>query len=357
MPGEPAPMSRPRALLLIGPTAVGKSAAALRVAEAVGGEIVSLDSRQMVRGLDAGTAKPTAEQRSRVPHHLVDVVAPDDSPSLSKVLAWTYAAVDDILARGRRPLLVGGTGQYVRAIREGWQVPAVPPNPDLRAALEAVAARDGHETLHAQLAAVDPATAARIDARNVRRVVRALEVHTYLGRPASEVRAQSRPRYDLGIIGLIRPRPELYARIDARIDAMLAAGLEEEVRSLVAEGYGWKLPAMSSLGYGEWRDYFAGELGRDEVVRRIRHNTRRLVRTQATWFRADDAGIRWFDVSAAAADDAEEGSGSDQELDPVAAVVAWAATWFEASAAVAGSREPPGTTGVGDAGRPSIMGR
>jgi tRNA dimethylallyltransferase len=290
-------MPRSRALLLVGPTAVGKSDLAVRVAEAVGGEIVSLDSRQMVRGLDRGTAKPTPAQRARVPHHLVDVVPPDAAPTLAEVVDWIHAAVDGILARGRRPVLVGGTGQYVRAIREGWQVPAVPPDPALRARLAAVAEAQGPAALHELLADVDPASAAAIDARNVRRVIRAMEIHAFLGRPASAARGRAGSRYELLTVGLDRPRPSLYARVDERIDAMLAQGLEDEVRALVTEGYGWHLPALSSLGYGEWRDYLAGQIGRDEVVRRIRHNTRRLVRNQATWFRADDVTIRWFDLS------------------------------------------------------------
>ncbi len=291
-------MPQPRALLMVGPTAVGKSALAVRVAEAVMGEIVSLDSRQMVRDLDVGTAKPTAEERARVRHHLVDVVAPDATLALSEVMAWVHAAVDDIVARDRRPVLVGGSGQYVRAFREGWQVPAVPPDPALRARLAAVAEREGSAALHRRLAAVDAVSAAAIDGRNVRRVIRALEIHAHLGQPASEVRSRAGPRYELLTVGLSRPRPELYARVDARIDAMLAHGLEEEVRGLVAAGYGWQLPAMSSLGYGEWRAYLAGEVDRAEVVRLIRHNTRRLVRNQATWFRLDDETIRWFDLSA-----------------------------------------------------------
>lgn len=282
--------------MLVGPTAVGKSEVALGLAGALGGEIVSLDSRQMVRGLDIGTAKPSRAERERVPHHLIDIAEPDEPLPLSRVLGLVYAAVDELRARGVAPILVGGTGQYVRALREGWQVPEVPPDPALRARLAAAAAAAGPDALHARLAEVDPASAARIDPRNVRRVARALEVHELTGRPLSELRARTGPRYDGLVLGLSRPRPALYARVDARIDAMLSAGLEAELRRLLAAGYDWRLPSLSSVGYGEWRAYFEGTIDRAEVVRLIRHNTRRLVRSQAAWFRPTDPGLMWFDL-------------------------------------------------------------
>jgi tRNA dimethylallyltransferase len=286
---------------VVGPTAVGKSDLALLLAEDLAGEIVSLDSRQMVRGLDIGTAKPTAVERARVPHHLVDITTPDRPLALPDVLGLVDAAVTDITARGRRPILVGGTGQYVRALREGWQVPPVPPDPALRSELAAFAAAAGPAALHERLATLDPAAAGRIDARNVRRVTRAIEVAMAGSRDQAEQPAPTRAlgaRFDLLVVGLSRPRPELYARIDARIDVMLAAGLADEVRGLVEAGYDWRLPAMSSVGYGEWRGYFEGDVDEGEVLRLIRHNTRRLVRNQAAWFRADDPGIRWFEMAA-----------------------------------------------------------
>lgn len=290
----------PQAVLVVGPTAVGKTEAALALAADLGGEIVSLDSRQVYSGLDIGTAKPTAAERAVVPHHLMDIAAPDERPSLADIQARAYAATDEILRRGRLPLLVGGTGQYVRAIAEGWRVPRVAPDPVFRAAQHRLAEAEGPAALHARLAAVDPTSAAAIDPRNVRRVIRALEVHAATGRPFSELRAKSAPPFSFVWVGLTRPREALYARIDHRIEAMLQAGLEDEVRRLVAAGYGFDLPAMSSLGYAEWRDFLAGEIDRAEVVRRIRRSTRRLVRSQDTWFRRDDARIRWFDLEAAA---------------------------------------------------------
>lgn len=293
---RPGPLGR--IVAIVGPTAVGKTAVAVRLAERLRGEIVSLDSRQMVRRLEIGTAKPTAEERARAPHHLVDIAEPDAPLALAQVQALAYGAIDAILARGLLPLIVGGTGQYVLAVLEGWIVPSVEPDPILRAELEAFAAEQGSAALHARLAAVDPVSAARIDARNVRRVVRALEVHARTGESISAIQSRGGSPYASLRIGLTRPREELYARIDARIDAMLAAGLEDEVRGLVTAGYGFELPAMNSVGYREWRGCFEGVYDRAEAIRLIRRDTRRLVRMQDTWFRRPDAGVQWFDLSA-----------------------------------------------------------
>ncbi len=291
------PDQEPLVLAIVGPTAVGKTEVSLRLAEDFRGEIVSLDSRQMVRGLDIGTAKPSPGDRLRVPHHLVDIVAPDEPLSLAIVQSLACDAIQSILERRWHPILVGGTGQYVWGVLEGWTVPAVAPDLPLRARLGALAREQGVEALHSRLAAVDPQAAARIDARNVRRVIRALEVYEHTGRPISSLQMRRPPPLKAVIVGLSRPRPELYARIDARIEAMRAAGLEKEVRQLVEAGYGFELPSMSSVGYGQWRDYFAGRIDLEEVYRQIRRATRRLVRQQATWFRADDERIRWIDLS------------------------------------------------------------
>lgn len=292
-----APDARP-VLAIVGPTAVGKTAVAVAVCRALGGEAISLDSRQMVRRLDAGTAKPSAEERAAAPHHLLDLAEPDEPLALADVARCAAAAIADVRARGRLAVVVGGTGQYVWAVLEGWQVPEVPPDPAFRAALEAVAAREGAAALHARLARVDPASARAIDARNVRRVVRALEVHAALGVPMSAARGRVPPPWPVAVLGLTRPREVLFARIDRRIDAMLEGGLEAEVRALVAAGYGFDLPAMSSVGYREWREHLEGAIDRDEVVRRIRRDTRRLARNQDAWFRRDDPRIRWVDLEA-----------------------------------------------------------
>lgn len=285
-------------LALVGPTAVGKSAAAIQLAQRLpnGGEIVSADSRYLYRGMDIGTAKPSPQDRALVPHHLIDVADPDRPWSLSDYCAAANGLIESIHARGRWPLLVGGTGQYVRAVLEGWTIPRRPADSDLRAELESFAEREGGDALYKRLAEADPAAAARIDRRNIRRVVRALEVTLAAGQPFSEQRRKSAPAYHAILIGLTLPRPKLYARIDARIEAMMRAGLVDEVRALAAQGYDWNLPAMSAIGYKQIGMYLRGECELDEAVRLIKRATRRFVRQQANWFRADDPQILWHDV-------------------------------------------------------------
>jgi len=285
-----------RLVVLVGPTAVGKTAVAVALCERFDGEVISLDSRQLVRGLDIGTAKPSANERRRARHHLVDVADPREPWPLTRVVGAARASVADIHRRGKLPVVAGGTGQYVWALVEGWRVPSVPPDPVFRERMEAVASQEGAEMLHARLAEVDPASAASIDARNVRRVIRALEIHHHTGLPKSVVAGKDGPPCSMLILGLTRPREALYARVDARIDQMIAAGLEAEVRALVAAGIDFGLPAMSSLGYREWQSFLAGEVDQAEVLRRIRANTRRLVRTQSNWFAPDDGRIRWLDL-------------------------------------------------------------
>ncbi len=310
-PPEQAPESGARApvrqplLVIVGPTAVGKTALSLRLAEAFDGEIVSADSRLFYRGMDIGTAKPSPEERSRIAHHLIDIADPDETVGLAQFHDRASAAITDIYRRHRLPLLVGGTGQYVRSIVEGWRIPRVPPDSALRRQLEAAAERDGAYALHARLAALDPVAAASIDARNVRRVVRALEVCETTGRPISEQRGKQTPPYRVLQIGLTMPRVDLYTRVDQRVDTMMATGLEQEVRELVERGYGLDLPAMSGLGYVQFRANFEGRASLDEVTLDIKRSTRRFIRRQYNWFRADDPAIRWFDLSAAGADEIE----------------------------------------------------
>jgi tRNA dimethylallyltransferase len=270
---------------------VGKTALSLHLAEALGGEIVSADSRQVYRGMDVGTAKATPQERARVPHHLIDVVDPDEVLTLARFLRLAYAAIDEVLARGRLPLLVGGSGQYVRAVVEGWGVPEVAPQKRLRAALETL----GVGEMARWLAVLDPIAAGRIDLRNPRRLVRALEVTLVTGRPISTLQHKSPPPYRILRIGLKLARPLLYQRIDARIDRMMATGLIQETRRL-AERYGWRVPAMSGLGYAQLGAHLRGETTLDEAVAAIKRETRRFVRQQANWFKPDDPAINWFDV-------------------------------------------------------------
>jgi tRNA dimethylallyltransferase len=283
----------PNLFVIVGPTAVGKTALAVELARRLDGEIVSADSRQIYRGMDIGTAKPTRQEQALAPHHLIDIVAPDEPYTLAQFQADAYAAIDGILARGKLPLLVGGTGLYVRAVVEGLRIPRVPPNPELRAQL---ATQDGL-ALYERLRELDPEAAARIDPRNVRRTIRALEVCLTTGQRFSELGRASPPPYRITQIGLTLSRPELYARIDARVDRMMADGLVSEVESLVAQGFGWNLPSMSGLGYREMGTYLRGEVSLNEAVANIKRDTRDFVRRQYAWFRLKDERIRWFDVT------------------------------------------------------------
>ena len=283
---------------VVGPTATGKTDLALRLALAFEGEIIGADSRQVYRRMDVGTAKPTAEQRARAPHWLVDVVDPDEEFGLARYLDLVQAALNDVWSRGRLPFLVGGTGQYVWALLEGWQVPRVGPDWALRRELGERAQREGPEALHAEVAALDPEAARRLDPRNVRRVVRALEVMRRTGRLFSACRTRQPPNFAWLALGLDLPSEELYRRIDARVNAMIEAGFVEEVRGLLARGYPPDLPAMSGIGYRQVRQYVAGELSLDEAVARIKTETHRLARKQRNWFRRDDRRIHWLDASA-----------------------------------------------------------
>jgi tRNA dimethylallyltransferase len=278
-------------LVLGGPTAVGKTAAAIAVARRFDGEVVSADSRQVYRGMDIGTAKPTPEERAATPHHLIDVADPDDDFSLAQYVGLAREAIGGILARGRLPILAGGTPLYLNAVAEGWRVPHAPPDPALRAALEAEAARDGLAALEARLAAADPVAAAR-SAGNLRRVVRALEVFLTTGVPMSAQEGKEPPPYRVRTIILELDRAALHARIDARVERMVAAGLVEEVRGLLERGFSPALPAMSGIGYAEIAAYLGGELTLPEAVERIKFNTHRYVRHQETWFRRNRAAAR-----------------------------------------------------------------
>jgi len=282
-------------VVIVGPTAVGKSALAIELCQRFDGEIVSADSRQIYRGLDIGTAKPTPQERAQVPHHLVDLIAPDEQLSLAQYQELAYKAIADIHARGKLPFLVGGTGQYVRAVVEGWGIPRVPPQPKLRQRMYQEAQTRGHQALHARLAEVDPIAAARIDPRNVRRVIRALEVYEVTGQPISKLQKKHPPPYRILQIGLTMERRLLYQRADRRIEHMLEEGLIEEVRRLLAQGYGPQLPAMSGIGYLEISQYLRGEISLEEAIRRMKASTRRLIRHQYNWFRLDDPQIHWIE--------------------------------------------------------------
>jgi tRNA dimethylallyltransferase len=283
-------------VVVVGATAVGKTEISLRVAEIMGGEIVSADSRLFYRGMDIGTAKPTVEERGRVPHHLIDVADPDQPWSLTMFQEAAAEKIRDIHRRGKTAFLVGGTGQYIRAVIEGWLPPAQEPNPRLREVLEAWGRQIGPLELHRRLAIIDPAAAAANEAPNLRRTVRALEVIFSSGKLFSRQRRKSETPYRLWMVGLRRPRPELYDRIDLRIDQMMKMGFLDEVRGLLAKGYSPRLPTLSAIGYREMTAVLSGEMTQAEAVTQIKRLTRRYVRQQSNWFSETDEGIHWFEA-------------------------------------------------------------
>lgn len=281
-------------VLIVGPTAVGKTDLAIQLALRLNGEVVSVDSRLFYRGMDIGTAKPTKSEISRVPHHLIDIVEPDQTLSLAVFQSMAQNAIAEIHARQKLPLLVGGTGQYVRAVTHGWTPPEVKPDEKLRAVLENLKEDKGKEWLYEKLKILDPEAAANIDLRNVRRTIRALEVIFSTGRRFSEQRASSGTSYPLITIGLIRPREELYRRVDERIEKMFANGLLEEVKSLLDKGYSSDLPSMSAIGYRECVSVIKGQMDIDQAKVEMKRLTRIFVRRQANWFKESDPQIHWF---------------------------------------------------------------
>jgi tRNA dimethylallyltransferase len=291
-----------RVIALVGPTAVGKTALALTLAEHLPVEVVSADSRTVYRWMDIGTAKPSLDERSRAPHHLLDLVDPDEPYSLAVYQRQALAAIARITARDRQPLLVGGAGLYVSAVCDGLALPEVPPDPDFRAGLEQRARTEGWQSLQRDLGEVDPVSAARIDPRNVRRVIRALEVHHATGRPFSAWQTPVEPPVESMRIGLRLERQALYARIDARIDQWLACGFVDEVQALLARGYAPELPSMSGLGYREVTRVLRGELTLEAAVTLMKEATHQYARRQMTWF-GRDPRIQWLDAESATAAD------------------------------------------------------
>ncbi len=289
--------TKPPLILIVGPTAVGKTELAIQLAEKFGGEIVSADSRLFYRGMNIGTAKPTGEEMARVPHHLIDIVNPDETLSLAVFQQKANEVIADVHRRSKLPFLVGGTGQYVRAVTEGWTPPEVMPDERLREVLEKLKDERGVDWLHDRLRILDPQAADKIDARNVRRTVRALEVILTTGRKFSAQRGQVDSPYQLVTIGLIRSREELYRRVDERIELMFANGFVDEVSGLLEKGYPPSLPSMSAIGYRETVRVAKGEWNVDQAKVEMRRMTRIFVRRQANWFKESDPQICWFHPS------------------------------------------------------------
>ena len=285
-----------RLVAVVGPTGIGKSHLALRLAQTFNGEIVSADSRQVYRYMDIGTAKSSAQELSLVPHHLVNIVNPDEDFSLAQYQQIAYEAIEDIQQRNKLPLLVGGSGLYIWAVLEGWRIPRVPPDIEYRHDFEEKAARVGTDELYQELMKVDPEAAIKIDRRNVRRIIRALEVYRSTKIPFSQLQRKQTPPFSTFIIGLTTNRAELYRRIDLRVDRMIEQGLVEEVEKLVEMGYNFNLPAMSGIGYKQIGMFVRNEISLTSAIERIKFETHRFVRQQYSWFHLKDDRIQWFDI-------------------------------------------------------------
>ena len=281
-------------IVIVGPTAVGKTELSLRLADHFQGEIISADSRLFYTGMDIGTAKPSRVELERVPHHLIDIATPDQVWSLALYLPRALAAIKDIQSRGKLPFLVGGTGQYIQAVVQGWDIPDTKPDPALRDCLESWAEEVGVQGIRKRLNVLDPEAAAGIEGPNLRRMIRALEVILSSGKKFSQQKTRSGSPFRILQIGLIRSREELYQRIDQRVDDMLEAGLIAEVQGLLDAGYSRDLSALSAIGYQQIAAFLEGEISLDEVVRQIKSRTRKYVRQQANWFREDDPEISWY---------------------------------------------------------------
>lgn len=284
-------------LVVVGPTASGKSRLAVDLALALDGEVVSADSMQVYRGLDIGTGKVTREEMRGVPHHLVDVVDPETPFSVADYQALAIAAIGDVRERGRLPILAGGTGLYVRAVMREYLFPDPGADRELRETLKAEALRVGPEALHRRLAEVDATAARRIHPNDVKRVIRALEVHALTGQPISELQrtASCAERFDTLALGLTGDREAMYQRIEARIQQMLSEGLLSEVRDLLDRGLSDWLTSVQALGYKEFIPYFEGRANLEDSIERLKRDTRRYAKRQLTWFRREE-GVSWLNV-------------------------------------------------------------
>lgn len=295
--------SRPKLIVVAGPTGSGKTTLGVELARRFDGEVVNADSRYLYRGFTIGTAKPSLEERSGIPHHLIDILAPDDDFSLARYQQLANAAITDIAGRSKLPLLVGGTPLYINAVIEGWRIPAVPPHPEIRARLQAEFEEYGASYLSERLAAVDPEAAERCGV-NPRRIIRALEIFEVTGLPMSQLEGKGPRPYDTLELGLTRDRAQLYAAIDRRVDSLIDAGLVDEIKGLLASGISPDVPAFSSIGYRQLLPAIAGEESIEVGIARIKHDTHRYVRHQETWLRNNHRLIRidvgdvdWFERS------------------------------------------------------------
>lgn len=291
------PDTRPPLVVICGATATGKTALSIELCRQFDGEVVNADSRYFYRGMDIGVAKPSTAERKGVPHYLIDILDLDDPEGMSLAIFQqeAFATIDDILARGRLPVLTGGTPLYINAVVENWRIPEVPPDEQFR--LERAAEIDamGLQAVVDRLRRVDPVAAER-SAANPRRIIRALEIFEKTGKPMSELEGKDPPRYRALELGLTMPREHLHAIIDARVDAQIQAGLEDEVRRLLDSGVERSNPAFSAIGYRQFFPFIDGQSTRIDAIQAIKHDTNRYVRHQQTWLRKNPR-IVWLDVT------------------------------------------------------------
>ncbi len=285
-----------RLVAIVGPTGIGKSRLALHLASIFQGEIVSADSRQVYRYMDIGTAKPTPQELNSIPHYLINIINPDDDFSLATYQELANKAINDIHRRGKLPFLVGGTGLYVKAVLEGWDIPRVSPDKDFRYNIGQRVNESNIDEIYQELVIADPDAAAKIDRRNVRRVIRALEVKSKAGQAFSQLGRKTPPAFTPFIIGLTAERSTLYRIVDQRVDKMIEQGLVQEVEKLLKMGYVFSLPSMSGIGYRQIGQYIKGELTLEAAIQKIKTETHRFIRHQYAWFRLKDENIHWFDI-------------------------------------------------------------
>ncbi len=284
--------------VILGPTAVGKTELSLRIADSLKAEIISADSMQVYREMDIGTAKAGSSVRREIPHHMLDIISPEEEFSVAEYQKQVDKLIPEIYSREHLPLMVGGTGLYIRAVTEGFMLPDMDKDKKLREKLKQKASQNGNKAVHQKLAEIDPELAEKLHPNDLRRVIRGIEIYRQTGRTKTYFRKKQEdrpPRYKYIKFGLTRPREELYNRINKRVDKMMESGLEKEVRFLY-ENYSLSKTALQAVGYKELIKYFTGDCDKEEAIRLIKRNTRHLAKKQLTWFKRDP-DIIWFNVS------------------------------------------------------------
>jgi tRNA dimethylallyltransferase len=292
-------MRKPQVLVVVGPTASGKTSLGVELAKQLNGEIISADSMQIYRNMNIGTAKVTKEEMSGIPHYLIDCVQPNEEFSVAKFKEAALAAVELILSKRKLPIIVGGTGLYINSLTLPWDFQKKESSVILRQQLAKKAESEGRDALYEQLKAVDPVTASQVHPNNINRVIRALEIHELTGKPKSDFDLETRNNelpYEFIILGLNWDREILYERINRRVDIMIENGLVDEAKRLLGMGYDWKLTALKAIGYKELRPYLEGESTLTEAITVLKRDSRHYAKRQMTWFRKDDR-INWINMS------------------------------------------------------------